>query len=122
MFSPVRRFTILAGIACAIAGIGPIAAASADTPAVNPASLLPGLSFPSLPNLPTLPGLSCSVNQGLFPGIINLGPTGPLGPLGPHGPLGNSNNNLPCGAAAFNFGPTGPLGPGGPLGSGPAGH
>jgi hypothetical protein len=68
------------------------------------------------PSGPLFPGLSCSVNQGLFPGFINLGPTGPLGPLGPYGPLGNTNNNLPCGAAAFNFGPGGPLGPGGALG------
>jgi hypothetical protein len=121
VFSSVRRFTIFAGITCALAGAAPVAAAAAATPVTSPADPLQALSQFTLPNQPLLPGLSCSVNQGLFPGIINLGPTGPLGPLGPHGPLGSSNNNLPCGAAAFNLGPTGPLGPGGPLASGPAG-
>jgi hypothetical protein len=70
---------------------------------------------PSLPTTSLLPGTSCNVNQGLFPGFMNLGPTGPMGPLGPHGPLGNTNSNLPCGLAAFNLGPSGPLGPGGAL-------
>jgi hypothetical protein len=118
--SPLRRLTILAGMTVAIAGALPVGAAGAATPASDPVSALQALSPPTLPSLPSLSsllGLSCSVNQGLFPGIINLGPTGPLGPLGPYGPLGNTNNNLPCGAAAFNLGPTGPLGPSGPLGS-----
>jgi hypothetical protein len=109
--SSLRRFTAIAGITCAIAAIGPVAMAGAATPPAGAIGAFPSLSFP------TMPGLSCSVNQGLFPGFLNLGPTGPLGPLGPHGPLGNTNSNLPCGAAAFNFGPSGPLGPGGALGS-----
>jgi hypothetical protein len=66
------------------------------------------------------PAQSCTDNQGLFPGIVNLGPTGPFGPLGPQGPLGATGNHLPCGADAFNLGPSGPLGPHGPLG-GPSG-
>jgi hypothetical protein len=85
--------------------------------AAIPAPITP-IALPSLPlPIPGTTGLSCSVNQGFFPGFMNLGPTGPLGPLGSHGPLGNTNNNLPCGAAAFNLGPSGPLGPGGALGT-----
>jgi hypothetical protein len=114
MLFSLRRFTAIAGVTCAIAGVGPVAMASAATPASATTGALPSFA---LPTLPSWPGLSCSVNQGLFPGFINLGPTGPLGPLGPHGPLGNTNSNLPCGIAAFNLGPSGPLGPGGALGS-----
>jgi hypothetical protein len=122
MLFSLKRFIAVAGITCAIAGVAPVAMASAATaPAVTPVAL-PAL--PALPGLPALPlpfpgslGLSCSVNQGFFPGFLNLGPTGPLGPLGPHGPLGNTNNNLPCGADVFNLGPSGPLGPGGALGT-----
>jgi len=117
MLSSMKRFTAIAGITCAIAGAGPVAIAAAAPAPTPPAGFgaLPGLQWP---NLPSLQGQSCSVNQGLFPGLVNLGPTGPLGPLGPMGPLGNTTNNLPCGASVFNLGPTGPLGPGGPLGSG----
>jgi hypothetical protein len=100
MNSLVGRATTVAGVACAIIGAGPVALAGAATPT-------------------PLPGMSCSVNQGLLPGIPNLGPTGPLGPLGAYGPSGN-NNNLPCGASAFDLGPGGPLGPGGALGQPPA--
>ncbi|HWE12588.1 MAG TPA: hypothetical protein VG365_03700 [Solirubrobacteraceae bacterium] len=115
MLASLKRFTAVAGVTCAAAGVGPVALAAADTPAPTPLGALP--SLPGVPSSLTNPfGLSCSVNQGLPPWFINLGPTGPLGPLGPHGPLGNTNNNLPCGADVFNFGPTGPLGPGGPLG------
>jgi hypothetical protein len=114
MLSSLKRFTVIAGITCAIAGVGPVALASAATPPSSAISALP--SFP-LPTQFPFGGLSCSVNQGLFPGFINLGPTGPLGPLGPQGPLGNSGNNLPCGADAFNLGPSGALGPHGPLGT-----
>jgi hypothetical protein len=116
MLFSLKRFTAIAGITCAIAGVGPVAMASAAAPpSVTPVALpaLPALPLP----FPGTTGLSCSVNQGFFPGFLNLGPTGPLGPLGPHGPLGNTNNNLPCGAAVFNLGPSGPLGPGGALGT-----
>jgi hypothetical protein len=97
MRSSLRGLTI-AGVACAIVGTAPVAVATA-APTGTP-----------------LPGQSCSVNQGLLPGVPNLGPTGPLGPLGPSGPSGG--NNLPCGTSAFDLGPAGPLGPGGALGSG----
>jgi hypothetical protein len=119
MLSSMKRFTAAAGITCAIVGAGPVAIAAA-APASAPVPVNGFGAIPSLqlPNLPGFPGQSCSVNQGLFPGFINLGPTGPLGPLGPKGPLGNTNNNLPCGADVFNLGPTGPLGPGGALGPG----
>src|ERR1700761_2429357 len=98
------RYT-LAGITSMVLGAAafaaqPAAAFAATTPAPSP-----------------LPGLSCSVNQGLLPGIPNLGPTGPDGPLGPQGPLGGSGN-LPCGLSVLNLGPTGPLGPQGALGAG----
>jgi hypothetical protein len=102
-----KELTAVAGITCAIAGAGPVALAGAATPPTTPAS-----------GTPLLPGLSCGVNQGLLPGIPNLGPTGPLGPLGSSGPGGGSGSNLPCGLSAINLGPTGPLGPGGTLGGG----
>lgn len=108
MRSSLKRLGVFAASTCAIVGSGPVAFAGAATPV--PTSAASGT--------PLFPGLSCSVNQGLLPGIPNLGPTGPLGPLGPSGPLGGTNNNLPCGASVFNLGPTGPLGPGGALGSG----
>jgi hypothetical protein len=111
----LKRLTAVAGVTCAIAGVGPVAMASAAPPALNLPSAAASLPNP-FANAPLFPGLSCSVNQGLFPGFINLGPTGPLGPLGPAGPLGSTNHNLPCGGAAFNLGPSGPLGPGGALG------
>jgi hypothetical protein len=118
MLSSMKRLTAAAGITCALVGTGPVALAAAATPpAPTAAGALPTLQLPS----PLTPqGQSCSVNQGLFPGLPNLGPTGPLGPLGSKGPLGNTNSNLPCGVAAFNLGPTGPLGPGGALGQGAA--
>ena len=103
----LRRLGTVAGITCAIAGIGPVASSIAATPGA-----------PS-PTPSTFPGLSCSVNQGLLPGIPNVGPTGPLGPLGSSGPTGSSSN-LPCGTSVLNLGPTGPLGPGGALGPGSA--
>jgi hypothetical protein len=114
MLSSLKRFTIIAGITCGIAGAGPVALASAASSPSDPTSTLLSLLFPAQSTQ------SCD-NQGLPPGIVNLGPTGPLGPLGPHGPLGDGNKNLPCGADMFNLGPSGPLGPHGPLG-GPAGQ
>jgi hypothetical protein len=114
MLSSLKRFTVIAGITCGIAGAAPVALASAASAPSDPTSTLLSLLFPAQLTQ------SCD-NQGLFPGIVNLGPTGPLGPLGPHGPLGDGNKNLPCGADAFNLGPSGPLGPHGPLG-GPAGQ
>jgi hypothetical protein len=138
MLSSLKRYAAVAGISCAACGVGPVGIASAATSSSAPRvpvpvplsiqSLVPGIQspfpalgtqspFPSPRTQSPLPGLSCSVNQGLLPGIPNLGPTGPLGPLGPHGPLGNTDKNLPCGADVFNFGPSGPLGPGGALGS-----
>jgi hypothetical protein len=99
----LKGLTTIAGITCAVVGASPVALAAAATPGTTSASPSP------------LPGQSCSVNQGLFPGVPNLGPTGPLGPLGSHGP-GANNNNLPCGSSALNLGPSGPLGPGGLLG------
>jgi hypothetical protein len=111
MRSSLKHLTAVAGITCAIAGAGPVALAGAAT--TGPTNTTSGT--------PLMPGLSCGVNQGLVPGIPNLGPTGPLGPLGPAGPnSGGGNGNLPCGGAAFNLGPSGPLGPGGALGSTPA--
>src|SRR5258707_14796757 len=98
MRSPPIRLAALAGITCAMLGASPVALADNTTPT-------------------PLPGQSCSENQGLLPGIPNLGPTGPLGPLGSKGPLGGDNSKLPCGAAAFDLGPGGPLVPGGALGS-----
>src|ERR1700751_5340405 len=89
----VKNLSAMAGIACAIAAAGPVSAANAATPATGSGTPLP------------LPGLSCSTNQGLLPGIPNLGPTGPLGPLGADGPAGGNGSNLPCGLDAFNFGP-----------------
>lgn len=99
----LKYLTAVAGITCVTAA-APAAQAGAATPSTAGGT-------------PLLPGLSCSVNQGLLPGIPNLGPTGPLGPLGSSGPLGGNGNNLPCGLAAINLGPSGPLGPGGALGS-----
>src|ERR1700749_2514573 len=96
----------LSGVTCAVLGFGLLSTA--------PAMASTNTAMPS-----PLPGLSCSTNQGLLPGIPNLGPTGPLGPLGADGPAGGNGSNLPCGLDAFNFGPTGPLGPGGALGSAP---
>jgi hypothetical protein len=93
MRSSLTRLTTLAGIACAIAGTGPVASAAAAGPT-------------------PLTGPGCTGNQG-----TNLGPTGPLGPLGSKGPLGGNNTNLPGGGAACDLGPAGPLGPGGALGS-----
>jgi hypothetical protein len=113
MLSSLKRLTAIAGVSCAVIGVGPVALASAATPSPTVATGLPSLT---LPGWPGTSGSSCNVNQGLFPGFINLGPTGPLGPLGPNGPLGNGNNNLPCGSGVFNLGPSGPLGPGGLLG------
>jgi hypothetical protein len=110
MRSSLKHLTAVAGITCAIAGAGPVALAGAAT--TGPTNTTSGT--------PLFPGGSCGVNQGLMPGIPNLGPTGPLGPLGPAGPNGGGNGNLPCGGAAFNLGPSGPLGPGGALGSTPA--
>jgi hypothetical protein len=112
MRSSLKHLTAVAGITCALAGAGPVAVAAADT--TGPTNTTSGT--------PLLPGGSCSVNQGLMPGIPNLGPTGPLGPLGPAGPKGSGSGsgNLPCGGSAFNLGPSGPLGPGGLLGSTPA--
>jgi hypothetical protein len=116
MLSSLKRLTAITGVSCAIVGVGPVALASAATPSPTGTSGLPWLT------LPAWPGSSCSATQGLFPGLLNLGPTGPLGPLGPDGPLGHTNNNLPCGSAVFNLGPSGPLGPGGLLGpAGPLG-
>jgi hypothetical protein len=106
MKSSLKRLTAVAGTTCAILGAGPAVVLAATTPGA-----------PTMTTASPLPGQSCSVNQGLFPGIPNLGPTGPLGPLGSSGPVGGNNQNLPCGTAAFNVGPTGPLGPGGALGS-----
>jgi hypothetical protein len=132
MFS-LNRFTATIGIGCALAGAGLAGATSALAALPTGAHALlgpparptiPGLpaapTIPGLPAAPTIPGLplsptSCSQNQGLFPGFLNLGPTGPLGPLGAYGPLG-TNANLPCGASVFDLGPAGPLGPHGPLG------
>jgi hypothetical protein len=118
MLSSLKRLTAIAGVSCAIVGVGPVALASAATPSPTFTSGLPSLTLPGWPGSSGSSGSSCSTNQGLFPGFINLGPTGPLGPLGPNGPLGNGNKNLPCGSAVFNLGPSGPLGPGGLLGSG----
>jgi hypothetical protein len=101
------RLAAITGVTCAIAATGTVASAWAATPGAPTGT-------------PLFPGLSCSVNQGMIPGIPNLGPTGPMGPLGPSGPLGNTNSNLPCGLSALNFGPSGPLGPGGALGTPPA--
>ena len=101
MKSIVRRVTTIAGVTCAIMGSGTVALTGAAASAAT-----------SAPAPTPLPGQSCSVNQGLLPGIPNLGPTGPLGPLGSHGPSGN-NGSLPCGTSAFDLGPSGPLGPGG---------
>jgi hypothetical protein len=119
MFSSLKRFTVIAGATCAAASVGPVALAGAATPV--PPSPFGAMALLQFPALPFLQGQDCSVNQGLLPGFVNLGPTGPLGPLGPKGPLGNTNKNLPCGGAAFDLGPSGPLGPGGALG-GPSGQ
>jgi hypothetical protein len=108
MRSPLRVLTAVAAVTCAAASAGPTTWAAAAPSAANAAGGTP-LPFP---------GLSCGVNQGLPPGIPNVGPTGPLGPLGSSGPLGGGSGNLPCGASALNLGPSGPLGPGGALGSG----
>ena len=78
MKSPSRRFPVFTGVIAAISLS--VAASSANAATLNGTS--PGNQTP------LLPGLSCSVNQGLLPGIPNLGPTGPLGPLGPAGPAG----------------------------------
>jgi hypothetical protein len=121
----LRRMTALAGIGAALAAAGPVASATAATLPV-PSNPVPVLSTNQLPVLNNLlpwswpgtgqqPAGSCGANQGLPPGIVNLGPTGPLGPLGPHGPLGAGH--LPCGSSMFDLGPSGPLGPGGALGS-----
>lgn len=101
MTSSLKGLTIIAGIACAILGAGPVDLAAA---APSPSN-----------GSPASPGSSCGENPGQAPS--NLGPTGPLGPLGPYGP-GGGGNKLPCGSAATDVGPAGPLGPGGALGSG----
>ena len=81
----IRARHTVAGISSVILGAAVLAAQ-------------PAAAFAATAPTPTpLPGLSCSVNQGLLPGIPNLGPTGPDGPLGPQGPLGGSGN-LPCGS------------------------
>jgi hypothetical protein len=109
----LRRLTAVAGIGFAIAAVGPVGSAFAATTPLQPSTQLPTMTLP-LP-LPSVPGQqqSCQ-NQGLLPGIPNLGPTGPLGPLGADGPLGAGH--LPCGLSIFDLGPDGPLGPGGALG------
>jgi hypothetical protein len=91
MKSSLKGLTAIAGVTCAIVGAGPVASAAAapDTTSAGGGT-------------PVLPWLSCGVNQGLLPGIPNLGPTGPLGPLGSSGPGGN-DNNLPCGGSAFDL-------------------
>jgi hypothetical protein len=113
----LRRLSAVAGIAAAFAAAGPVASAFAATPGAEPAAALPVqiVNLPSPFPLFGQPGGTCQ-NQGLFPGIVNLGPTGPLGPLGPDGPLGGGQ--LPCGLSVFDLGPGGPLGPNGPLGPG----
>jgi hypothetical protein len=105
MQSRLKYVTMIAGIA-AMLSVPPVALANAAAS---------GRVSAVTPSPAPFPGQSCSVNQGLFPGIQNAGPTGPLGPLGPQGPLG-ANGSLPCGSAVFNLGPGGPLGPGGLLG------
>jgi hypothetical protein len=105
----------LTGITCAVVGSGLVAAPAVASATTAPPTIA-GIESPA--PLP-FPGTSCSVNQGLLPGIPNLGPTGPLGPLGSDGPLGSAGN-LPCGLSVLNLGPTGPLGPGGQLDSAPA--
>ena len=113
----LKRATVIAGIALAFAGVAPVASAVASTPA--PLTVTPGytvtLPLPWPPQQQP-PANTCGPNQGLPPGVVNLGPTGPLGPLGPNGPLGAGH--LPCGASVFDLGPGGPLGPNGPLGPG----
>jgi hypothetical protein len=114
----LNRFTATIGIGCALAGAGLAGSASAlaalPTPTIGTHTLLGPPARPTIPGLPLSPS-SCSQNQGLFPGFLNLGPTGPLGPLGAYGPTG-TDANLPCGFSVFNLGPSGPLGPGGALG------
>jgi hypothetical protein len=113
----LRRLTAVAAIAAAFAAAVPAASAFAATPGLEPGALpVQTVNLPTpFPPFGQQPGGPC-VNQGLFPGIPNLGPTGPLGPLGPHGPLGAGH--LPCGLSVFDLGPGGPLGPSGPLGPG----
>jgi hypothetical protein len=117
MKSTLRRVIAATGVAASLAVAGPVASAAAATPAALPSNPIPAFTIPSLfgPGPSQAPG-TCGPNQGLFPGIPNLGPTGPLGPLGAHGPLGAGH--LPCGLSAFNLGPSGPLGPNGLLGTG----
>ena len=127
-----KSLPAIAAVVCAFAIVGPIAGASAATPAsaetnafqvgqtaatnafqVGAAAAASGFQAGADALAPLIgPGL---FGDGLFPGFVNLGPTGPLGPLGSHGPLG-ANGQLPTGLDAFNLGPTGPLGPGGQLG------
>lgn len=114
----LRRLTAVAGIAATLVATAPAASAFAATPGFVPAGALPvqTVSLPTpFPLFPQPTSGTCQ-NQGLMPGIVNLGPTGPLGPLGPNGPLGAGH--LPCGASIFDLGPNGPLGPGGALGPG----
>jgi hypothetical protein len=113
----LRRLTAVTGVGLAVAAVGPISSAFAATTPLQPPLPLPTLTSPlTLPGLPGQQSSDSCTNQGLLPGIPNLGPTGPLGPLGADGPLGAGH--LPCGLSVFDLGPTGPLGPDGPLGSG----
>ena len=114
MRSPTR-LTASGGIAAAVAATGPVASAVAATPATTsipqPSYILP-LALPIFPGGPVQQPGTCGANQGLPPGIVNLGPTGPLGS---HGPLGSGH--LPCGVSIWDLGPNGPLGRGGAPGS-----
>jgi hypothetical protein len=95
--SQQKRLAAVAGVACAIATAGPIAAAGAASPApVGSTNLLLPLHVPTLP----VPLLSCSGNNGLLPGITNLGPTGPLGLLGRQVPPDVSKHR-PCRIGVF---------------------
>jgi hypothetical protein len=120
MIRTVKRLTAMAGIAAAVVAAGPVssafAATSPITPLPQPSFTFPTITNPFLPGQPQQPSGTCPANQGLFPGIPNLGPTGPMGPLGAYGPLGSGH--LPCGASIWDLGPGGPLGPGGALGPG----
>ena len=117
-------FARLGDETAAVVAAGPASSAFAATGTAQTTGALPTLTLPSytlpipLPILPSQPQQSgtCPANQGLPPGVVNLGPTGPLGPLGPNGPLGAGH--LPCGASIWDLGPGGPLGPGGALGPG----
>jgi hypothetical protein len=117
MLSSLKRFTVIAGITCAISGAGNVALAGAADPPPSPIGALPSVSLLDWLFPAQQPAQSCGDNQGTPPGVTNLGPTGPLGPLGADGPLGvTGNGKLPCGSDASNLGPNGPLGPHGSLG------